>query len=225
MASGAAAIAVLVATEVYVGYNQIFDYSTFLIGVVIPLAFGYILFRRREDRFLLFAFLGYFWSVVDDAPVYFDSVFTWPEVTRFHPVLPHYTLEVVLHLATLGFMYLSVREVSGGGIKLGMRALRIYLLLAFAFLLAYAQNIPFDAVQSIVESSWYQLDVFEHLGSVVVFGLALIDAWNFRASLRTHPGRDYTNRVSHHNAPDCRLLDFACGRPVFRWHVVVTPRF
>lgn len=188
LASGTAVIAVLVATEVYVGYSQIFDYSTFLIGVVIPLAFGCILFRRREDRFLLFAFLGYFWSAVDDAPVYFDSVFTWPQVTRFHPVLPHYALEVVLHLATLGFMYLSVREVSGGGIKLGMRALRIYLLLAFAFLLAYAQNIPLDAVQSIVESSWYQLDVFEHLGSVVVFGLALIDAWNFRASLRTRPG-------------------------------------
>ncbi len=188
MASGAAAIAVLAATEVYVGYSQIFDYSTLLIGVALPLAFGYILFRRREDRLLLFAFLGYFWSIVDDAPVYFDSVFTWPQVTRFHPILPHYTLEVIFHLATLGFMYLSVREVSRGGIRLGMRALRIYLLLALAFLLAYAQNIPLDAVQSIVESSWYQLDVLEHLGSVVVFGLALIDAWSFRASRKTESG-------------------------------------
>jgi hypothetical protein len=176
-----------VATEVYVGYNQTFDYSTFLIGVVIPLASGCILLSRRGDRFLLLAFLGYFWSVVDDAPVNFDSVFTWPEVTRFHPVLPHYTLEVIFHLATFGFMYLSVREVLGGGIKLGRRALRIYLLLVLAFLLSYAQNIPLGAVRSIVESSWYQLDVFEHLSSVVVFGLALVDAWNFRAFLKTQP--------------------------------------
>lgn len=181
-ASTAAAIAVLVATELYVGYNQTFDYSTFLIGVGIPLAFGCVLFRRRADRFLLFAFIGYFWSVVDDAPVSFDSVFTWPEVTRFHPVLPHYTLEVVFHLATLGFMYLSAREVSGGTLGSGRRGLRIYLLLALAFLLSYAQNIPIGAVQSVVESSWYQLDVVEHLASVVVFGLALVDARGFRAS-------------------------------------------
>lgn len=186
-ASAAATIVVLVATEIYVGYNQTFDYSTLLIGVVVPLASGFILLSRKSDRFLLLAYLGYFWSVVDDAPVNFDSVFTWPEVTRFHPVLPHYTLEVVFHVATFGFMYLSVREVLGGGIKLGRRALRIYLLLALAFLLSYAQNIPLSAVQSMVESSWYQLDVFEHLGSVVVFGLALIDAWNFRASFRTQP--------------------------------------
>jgi hypothetical protein len=181
-ASTAAAIAVLVATELYVGYNQTFDYSTFLIGVGIPLAFGCVLFRRRADRFLLFAFIGYFWSVVDDAPVSFDSVFTWPEVTRFHPVLPHYTLEVVFHLATLGFMYLSARKVSGGTLGSGRRGLRIYLLLALAFLLSYAQNIPIGAVQSVVESSWYQLDVVEHLASVVVFGLALVDARGFRAS-------------------------------------------
>jgi hypothetical protein len=126
LASATATIVVLVATEVYVGYNQIFDYTTFLIGVAIPLAVGCILFSRRSDRFLLLAFLGYFWSVVDDAPVYFDSVFTWPEVTRFHPILPHYTLEVIFHLATFGFMYLSVRKVLGGGIKPGGRALRIY---------------------------------------------------------------------------------------------------
>ena len=183
----AAAVAVLVATEIYVGYNQIFDCSTFLIGVVIPLASGCILFCRRSDRFLLFAFLGYFCSVVDDAPVYFDSFLTWPEVTRFHPSLHHYTLEVIFHLATFGFMYLSVREVSGGKIKPGRRALRIYLLLAFAFILAYSQNIPLEAVQVIVESSWYQLDVFEHLGSVVVFGLALAEARNFIVSPNTRP--------------------------------------
>jgi hypothetical protein len=187
LASVAAAIAALGATEVYVGYNQTFDYSTFLIGVVAPLALGCVLFSRRSDRFLLFAFLGYFWSVVDDAPVDFDSVFTWPEVTRFHPVLPHYTLEVIFHVATLGFMYFSVREVSSGEIKLNRRALRIYLLLALAFLLSYAQNIPLGAVQSIVESSWYQLDVLEHLGSVAVFGVALIDAWNYRARLTARP--------------------------------------
>jgi uncharacterized membrane protein len=187
LASAAAAVAVLVATEVYAGYNQTFDYSTFLIGVVTPLASGCILFSRRCDRFLLFAFLGYFWSVVEDAPVYFDSVLTWPEVTRFHPILPHLTLEVIVHLATFGFMFLSVREVSGGKIKPGRRALWIYLLLTFAFILAYAQNIPLGAVQSIVESSWYQLDVFEHLGSVVVFGLALVEAWNFRVSLGAQP--------------------------------------
>lgn len=187
LASAAAAIAVLVAAEVYVGYNQTFDYTTFMIGVAIPLASAYVLLHRRSDRFLLFAFLGYFWSVVDDAPVYFDSVFTWPEVTRFHPILPHYTLEVILHLATLGFMYLSLCEISASRIKLSRRTLRIYSLLGLAFLLSYAQNIPLDAVQSIVGSSWYRLDIFEHLGSVAVFSLALIDAWSFGASLRMQP--------------------------------------
>jgi hypothetical protein len=187
LASAAAAVAVLAASEVYVNYNQTFDYSTFLIGVAIPLASVYVLFRRRSDRFILFAFLGYFWSVVDDAPVYFDSVFTWPEVTRFHPILPHYTLEVIFHLATLGFLYLSLCEVSGSGIRLGRRTLRIYLLLGLAFLLSYAQNVPLDAIQSIVRSSWYQLDIFEHLGSVAIFSLALIDAWSFGASLRMQP--------------------------------------
>ena len=175
-------VGVLVATEVYVGYNQAFDYSTFLIGVIIPLSIGCILLRRRNDRFLLFAFLGYFWSVVDDGPVYFDSVFTWPEVTRFHPILPHYTLEVILHLATLGFLYLSIRDVAGGGFRPSGRALRSYVLLAVASVLAYAQNIPIGALQSVVESSWYQMDVLEHLASLVVLGVALIDAWKFRTS-------------------------------------------
>ena len=185
-ASIAAAIAILVATELYVAYNQTYDYSTFLIGVGFPLAFGCVLFRRRADRFLLFAFVGYFWSVVDDNPVSFDSVFTWPEVTRLHPILPHYTLEVAFHLATLGFMYLSVREVSGGALGSGRRALGIYLLLALAFIISYAQNIPLGAVQSVVESSWYQLDVVEHLVSIVVFSLALVEARRSQSS-RTRP--------------------------------------
>jgi len=177
-----AAVVVLVVAEVYVGYNQAFDFSTFLVGVAIPLAFGCFIFRRRSDRFLLFAFVGYFWSVVDDAPVNFDSVFTWPEVTRYYPILPHYTLEVAFHAATLGFMYLSVREVLGGASKPGRSPLRIYLLLVLAFVLSYAQNIPLDAVQSVVQSSWYQLDVVEHAGSVLVFGLALGDAFGSRTS-------------------------------------------
>jgi hypothetical protein len=190
LASGAVAIAVLVATEVYVSYNQAFDYSTFFIGVVIPLAVGWALFRLRDDRFLLFAFLGYLWSVVDDAPVNFDSVFTWPEVTRLNPLLPHLTLELLLHLATLGFMYLSVREVSGGALKLETGRLRIYMLLAISFLLSYFQNIPLHSVQSIARSSWYQLDVTEHIASVMVFGIALFIARNL------HPQRGHSGQVA-----------------------------
>jgi hypothetical protein len=193
LASGAAAITVLVATEVYVGYNQTFDFSTFLFGVAIPLAVGYALFRRRDDRFLLFAFLGYLCSVVDDAPVNFDSIFTWPEVTRFNPVLPHLTLELLLHLATLGFMFLSVREVSGGALGLRTGRLGIYLLITIAFLLSYFQNIPLHSVQSIARSSWYQLDITEHIASVMVFGIALISARNLR------PQRGHTGQVAPRN--------------------------
>ncbi|MDA4123977.1 MAG: hypothetical protein OK438_00810 [Thaumarchaeota archaeon] len=185
--SGATVIAALVATEVYVGYNQAFDYSTFMIGVIIPLAVGWALLRRRDNRFLLFAFVGYLWSVIDDAPVNFDSVLTWPEVTRLNPLLPHLTLELLLHLATLVFLYLSVWEISDGALHLHDGRLWIYMLLGIAFILSYFQNIPLHSVQSAVRSSWYELDVLEHLASVLVFGLALFGAKNLCSPRRQVP--------------------------------------
>jgi hypothetical protein len=170
-ASVTAAVLVLLLTEVYVAFNQTFDYSTFVVGLVVPLAAALVLFGRRGDRFLLYAYVGYLISIVDDAPVNLDSVFTWPQVTRLNPLVPHLTMELLLHVATIVFLYLSLRTALRGA----QRALsfRVYLLLVIAFVLSYLQNLPISPLQSLVTGSWYELDVFEHLASLAVFAIAL----------------------------------------------------
>ena len=91
----------------YVYLNQDFDLSTLLAGVVIPLSLGVVVLLAARRRVMLLVFVAYFWSLVDDKPVNFDSVLTWPEVTRFHPAGPHIFMEVLLHLLTLLFLALA----------------------------------------------------------------------------------------------------------------------
>lgn len=200
LARGAAlavTVLVLIVCQVYVGYVQVFDAWAFLIGVGLPLSVGSILVAFTGQRALLLAYLGLFWSVVEDGPVYLDSIFTWPEVTRFHPALPHYSLEVLFHLLTLVLVLLSIREVVAGARPPSEKALSAYLLGFAAFVLAYAQNIPLDSIQSVVEGSWYQLDIVEHLASVLVFSVALLLA-GYRFGSAPCPERRREGESSSH---------------------------
>jgi len=75
-------------------------------AVIIPIVISYILLRN--NIFLFYSYAGIFLSIIDDAPVYFDSVFTWPEVTRYNPAFHHFFMEVILHFLTLVLLLVSI---------------------------------------------------------------------------------------------------------------------
>jgi len=158
----------------YVVYT--FDIKTLFVSVVLPVCFGTVILSLRKEKIYLYAFLAYIWAVVDDAPVYFDSVLTWPEVTRFHPFLPRLLMNIVLHALTLTFLYLTVRESFKGRVKSRAKVYEVGILAFMAFILAYAQNIPLAIVQNFEVSSWYTLDVLEKLASLVFLCLAIREA-------------------------------------------------
>jgi len=156
----------------YVNLNPVYDLGTLLIGVVLPLAFGSTLLLAGRQRALFFVFFAYFWSLVDDAPVNFDSVLTWPEVTRYQPIVPHFMDYVLLGLV-LSSLYLAVREFLKGRRTTPTEKAELGLLTLVAFGLSYIQDIEVDAVRSLVNSSWYQLDFVEHIASAAVLCLVL----------------------------------------------------
>lgn len=164
-----AASTVVVAGLLYAYVVYVFDLKTLLVSVVMPLVLGSVIFSARRQRILLFAFLAYIWAVVDDAPVYFDSVLTWPEVTRFHPFLPRLYMNIVIHSLTLFFLYLAVRESTKEKKLSGWKIIKLTVLSLTAFVLAYAQNIPLAGIQNIVDSSWYEFDVVAKVSSIVFF--------------------------------------------------------
>jgi hypothetical protein len=136
----------------------------------------------REGRIAFFAFMGYFWSLVDDGPVNFDSVSTWPEVTSG---LHHTVTEVILHVLTAAFMYLAVREaVAGRRITTARRLIGVSVLAVAAFWAAYFQNTPLEAVQLLMRTAWYQLDFVEHAVSVLLLYLAIVGAAAYALSER-----------------------------------------
>jgi len=171
-----AASIVVVACVYYPLVTGNYDASTFLVSVVLPLVLGTAILYVRKDRVILFAFLAYIWAVLDDAPVFFDSVLTWPEVTRFHPFLPRLFMNLVIHGLTIAFLYLSIREsTKRTGVRL-QNSTKVIMLAAVAFVLAYAQNIPLAAIQSLVAASWYPFDLAEKLASIFVFYIAIREA-------------------------------------------------
>ena len=171
-----AASLVVVTCLLYVQVTGAYDATTFMLSVVLPLVLGSAILSVGKERILLFAFLAYFWAVIDDAPVFFDSVITWPEVTRFHPFLPRLFMNIVIHALTALFLYLTIRE-SMKGVSVRLRnTLRIVILTSVAFVLAYAQNIPLAPIQNVVETSWYPLDFTEKLVSIFFLYLAVQEA-------------------------------------------------
>lgn len=161
---------VYLATQVYVAYNPSYDATTFFVGAMIPLLVSISLPLATGRRVLLWAALAYFWALVDDGPVFLDSVFTWPEVTS---APPHFLLEILYHLLTAAFMVLAVREMSRGRRVGPWRWGFVVVLVLAAFGLAYFQNVPLAMVQKLVDEQWYLLDVVEHLLSAIAFSLAL----------------------------------------------------
>ncbi len=126
---------------------------------------------------LFFAFMAYFWSLIDDGPVDFDSVLTWPEVTSG---FQHTFLEILLHALTLAFFYLAATEALKGTQLTGRGATKILLLILGSFWASYAQNTPAGWVEALTVSNWYLLDAVEHLVSVALFCLAVRECFRLR---------------------------------------------
>jgi len=164
---------IVVAGLLYAYVVYVFDATTFLVSVASPIVFGSAILSVRKRRILLFAFLAYIWAVIDDAPIFFDSVLTWPEVTRFHPFLPRLYMNIVIHSLTLFFLYLTIRESMKGRAPTRPKIFVVAVLTFIAFVLAYAQNIPLAMIQNTVQNSWYQFDIAEKLSSMVFLYFAI----------------------------------------------------
>jgi hypothetical protein len=177
-----AASLVVVAGLLYAAVTGTYDATTLLVSILLPLVLGSAFLSVRKERIALFAFLAYFWAVVDDGPVFFDSVLTWPEVTRFHPFLPRLFMNIVIHALTALFLYLAVRESIGGNGASLKKAPKVVILTSAAFVVAYAQNIPLTAIQNVVDASWYAFDITEKSVSIFLFCLAVWLAMKLKAS-------------------------------------------
>lgn len=118
-------------------------------------------------RIALYSYLALYFSLADDAPVFLDSVLTWPEVTRYHPFLPHLSLEITLHLLTGAFIYLALKEAAPGIRWLSFRGGASILFGFCALVFCYAQNLPVQWIQLFVEKDWYTLDVVEHIFAIL----------------------------------------------------------
>jgi len=174
--------AYLAATQV--PYRQVAASSLPLMAVVLVCAvlWSFVIRGRfasrpsppRESgggRIAFFVFMAYFWSLVDDGPVDFDSVHIWPGVP---PVLQHPLSEVFLHVLTLAFMYLAIRQaLSGKGAAPLRKTLQVSILTLAAFWASYFQNTPLEALPLVVQNAWYPLDFLEHAVSVALLYLAI----------------------------------------------------
>jgi hypothetical protein len=167
---------VVFASQIYYVYHQVFNGSTLLFGVLGPLVVGSVLLLVTDQTTVFLGFVAFFWSVVDDAPVNFDSVLTWPAVTRIHPLLPHLEMEILLHALTLflllGAVWINLRK---GGVRDGREAV-CYGGAIVTFVITYLQNIPLRSIRFYVSHSWYQLDLVEHLLAVLIFALVILVA-------------------------------------------------
>jgi hypothetical protein len=148
------------------------NWEDFVYAVVVPTILAFLFFGLGKQPVLIYACLGYIIAVSEDAPVYLDSVFTWPEVTSG---LQHTFLEILLHLMTALFIYLAVRQALKGRIG-PSRKFVVYVLAVVAFVASYAQNLPIGIIEQIVKHSWFQLDVAEHFISFGFFSLAIVIA-------------------------------------------------
>lgn len=211
-----AAVLVLLAGVVYARAMDNYDLTTLLVSVIIPLLVGTAILYARGERIALFAFLAYFWAVVDDRPVFFDSVLTWPQVTRFHPFLPRLYMNIVIHGLTLLFLYLTIQEAANRSDR-RLRQMPVVIVLALAaFALAYAQNIPLAPIQSLVQTAWYPFDVAEKLASVLVLCIAIWLVFNGeRHRSNRQSGTTIRTRLlrSCYEGPEYRMPEKAFSEP------------
>jgi hypothetical protein len=180
-----AASLVVVVCLVYAEWYGVFDSTMFLVGVLVPVILGSAIISIRRDRIILFVFLAYIWAVLDDAPVFLDSLLTWPQVTRFHPFLPRVFMNIVIHGLTAFFMYFAIREAMKGKNTSLRNAPLVVILAVAAFVLAYAQNIPLGVIQNAVTAAWFPFDIAEKLSSIFLFYLAVREASKLKAGPST----------------------------------------
>jgi len=177
-------LSVLAATTlvvVAVAYAEIvytYDLTTLVVCVILPVILGSIFISFTKSRIVLFAYLAIIWAVLDDRPIYFDSVLTWPEVTRFNPLLPRLFMNVIIHALTVIFLYLSLREATRGKESGFWHSPRVLLPAVIFLVLTYAQNIPLSIVQDAVQAgtnpaSWYPFDVSTKLLALLFLYIAL----------------------------------------------------
>jgi len=168
----AASFVLLFLCLLYVYFNPNYDVTTFVVGVAIPGMGGSAILFATRQRVLAFVYLAYFWGLVDDAPVHFDSVLTWPEVTRYQPYVPYLMDFVLLGLALL-FFSLAVLESIGGKAITHHEGFILVLLTMLVFGLSYLQDLEISPVQYLVDGYWYQFDLVEHIVSGVALFLTL----------------------------------------------------
>jgi hypothetical protein len=115
-------------------------------------------------------------------------------------------MEVLLHVLTIVFLCLALREALKGTSFTKERVFNVSLLTAAAFVLSYAQNLPLDALRTIVEQDWYQLDLAEHLASIILLYIAVRLAMRpSGAGPRTSPGSSSFRRIIINAVPTRRI--------------------
>jgi hypothetical protein len=186
--------AVVVSATAYAEIVYVYDLTTLVLCVIVPIVLGSLFMYATKSRIMFYAFLGFIWAALDDRPIFFDSVLTWPEVTRFHPLLPRLLMNIVIHGLTVVFYYLALREATRDN-KVGLfRSPEPLILAAISCVAAYAQNIPIAFIQNIVQagtnpSSWYPFDFVTKLIGVLFLYLALGEAvklkWRGKPPLRS----------------------------------------
>lgn len=154
-----------------------------------------------EARVAFFAFMAYFWSLVDDAPVGFDSISTWPEVTSG---FQHTLTEVILHVLTAAFMFLAMRGAVGRiGIAPVRKELQVSILAIAAFWASYFQNTPWGIVQVVARNAWYPLDFAEHAVSLALLYFAIRTARSPLGLTGVEPlGRRWSKKPGRLAAPE-----------------------
>jgi hypothetical protein len=163
------------------------DFFWLFAAVIIPILISYLLLRN--SIFLFYSYAGIFFSIIDDAPVHFDSVFTWPEVTRYNPAFHHFFMEVILHFLTLVLLLVSI-NIFVKKVENKRKKIVCYSLGLVSSFLCYAQNTPLDFIQAVVESNWYFLDIFEHFVAIFLLILSFTISSEKRvpgASQKIHP--------------------------------------
>lgn len=176
-----ATAAVVVLAVVYAEIVYTYDSLTLLLCVIAPVLLGSFFISLTRNRTILFAYLAFIWAVLDDRPIYFDSVLTWPEVTRFHPLLPRLFMNIVIHGLTVIFLYLAVREASKGSRPSFWHSPRVLIAGVIFLVFAYAQNIPLSIVQNVVQAgsnpaSWFPFDLATKLSAVLFLYITLAEA-------------------------------------------------
>jgi len=171
----AASIAVVVATEAYDAVTLTegnHNYFTIILGVLFPLLLASVVLLATSQLDVLLCFSALFWSVVDDVPVDFD----WPRLSGFPPGVTHEAMQIVIYVLSLAFMSAFLWSALRGS-KADFRQTVVSIALgALALLISYADDIPLNFINDMVNDQWYQIYTLEHIVGAAVAALTIFVA-------------------------------------------------